>query len=158
MNDEILRTVPYDDSMKPPPDSHGAQLVALDGPLRARVFALDRELFRIGRAPDNDLVLASGSVSSKHSAIRREADLYFIEDLGSMNGVTVNGAPLQSETPRRLYHGDNLRIADHLFLFRQEQSLVDASGLSNIRIDHEKVDAEVAEILNDWRQATSGGR
>ena len=66
--------------------------------------------------------------------------------------------PIQSEPTRRLSHGDNLRIADHLFLFRQEQSLVDASGLSSIRVDHEKVDAEVAEILNDWRQTTSGGR
>jgi pSer/pThr/pTyr-binding forkhead associated (FHA) protein len=156
MSSEILRTIPYEDS-QPAPESEGAQLLALEGPLRARVFPLDRECIQLGRAPDNDLVLASGAVSSKHAQIRREADLYFVEDLGSMNGVAVNGSRLEPATPRRLDHGDNLRIADHLFLFRQEKPLVDASGACSIRLDQEKIEAEVAQLLKDWRLATANG-
>src|SRR5579875_2646400 len=45
---------------------------------------------RIGRAPDNDLVLSDPSVSSHHAELRRGAGRYRIVDLDSRNGTYVN--------------------------------------------------------------------
>jgi ABC-type multidrug transport system ATPase subunit len=50
------------------------------------------ETVRIGRAPDNEVILDSPSVSRYHSRIRYASDeLPVIEDAGSTNGTFVNG-------------------------------------------------------------------
>ncbi len=46
---------------------------------------------RIGRAPDNDIVLADSGVSRYHAELRDVAGGYHIVDLGSNNGTFVNG-------------------------------------------------------------------
>ena len=52
---------------------------------------LDRERIRIGRRPDNDLVLDDLSVSNEHALVITIRNDSFIQDLNSMNGVRVNG-------------------------------------------------------------------
>jgi pSer/pThr/pTyr-binding forkhead associated (FHA) protein len=52
--------------------------------------------FIIGRAEDNNLVITDDfpaweSVSRRHARIYQEAGRWVVEDLGSMNGVYVNG-------------------------------------------------------------------
>ena len=47
---------------------------------------------RIGRAPDNDVVLSDLKVSRHHAEVRRSpTGRYEIVDLGSHNGTYVNG-------------------------------------------------------------------
>lgn len=46
---------------------------------------------RIGRHPDNHVVVQDNRASRFHAVIRREAAGYFIKDLGSQNGTAVNG-------------------------------------------------------------------
>ncbi len=56
-------------------------------------------VLRIGRAPDNDLVLADLSVSRYHAELRNSgAGRYEIADLGSANGTFVNGARVSAVT------------------------------------------------------------
>jgi hypothetical protein len=45
----------------------------------------------LGRAPGNDCVLAHDSVSRRHARIRNEGARWLVEDLGSKNGVRVDG-------------------------------------------------------------------
>ena len=45
---------------------------------------------RIGREPDNDIVVSDLSVSSRHAELRKVAGAYRIVDLGSTNGTFVN--------------------------------------------------------------------
>ena len=54
---------------------------------------LPARTMRIGRAPDNDLVLADDlEASPSHAELRRSpTGLYEIVDLGSRNGTFVNG-------------------------------------------------------------------
>jgi serine/threonine protein kinase len=66
----------------------------------------------IGRAQECDLVLRSADVSKKHCRILIAEDRVVVEDLGSVNGTTVNGKPIEKV---RLHDGDKLDIAGHLF-------------------------------------------
>ena len=49
--------------------------------------------WRIGRGPDNDLVLASMAVSRHHAEIARTGRGLVVRDMGSRNGVVVDGRP-----------------------------------------------------------------
>jgi adenylate cyclase len=61
----------------------------------------------IGRGLDNRLVLADPSVSRSHAVIRRGGDGWTVQDLGSTNGITVNG---QAVAQAALAPGDVLRV------------------------------------------------
>lgn len=47
---------------------------------------------RIGRLPENDLVINDPDVSSRHARIRPEGSGYVLEDLKSTNGTYLNGS------------------------------------------------------------------
>jgi len=51
--------------------------------------------FSIGRGPGNDLVLPSLAVSREHAELVRSEQGYALVDLGSRNGLTVNGRRLE---------------------------------------------------------------
>ena len=58
---------------------------------------LPAKALRIGRVPDNDLVLSDLDVSRHHAELRRSrAGTYEIVDLGSHNGTFVNGRRVSS--------------------------------------------------------------
>ncbi len=64
----------------------------------------------IGRTDECDIQLASSRVSRKHARITLENDLYFLEDLGSSNGISLNG---QKVSRTELLHGDKFDIQDY---------------------------------------------
>ena len=69
----------------------GLALVFDDG---SRV-TLTHTPFTIGRASDNDLVLVDLTVSVHHAEIVRALDGFAIRDLGSRNGIAVDGETLR---------------------------------------------------------------
>ena len=71
---------------------------------------LDAET-RIGRAAKNNITLEDDSQISRHHATIRHLDTAFIlSDLGSANGVRVNGEPVL--TPRELRDNDRIEIGN----------------------------------------------
>jgi hypothetical protein len=58
--------------------------------------ALSHTPFTIGRAPGNDLVLLSRAVSRQHARVVTVDDQLVIEDLGSRNGLVVDGQRVPS--------------------------------------------------------------
>jgi len=74
-----------------------------------REASLDRDSFTIGRRPDNDIILSFGYVSGHHGRLEQRGDTWHYVDLGSTNGIFVNGKLLQSAD---LNDGDILRIGD----------------------------------------------
>jgi cytochrome P450 / NADPH-cytochrome P450 reductase len=67
---------------------------------------------RIGRAPDNDLVIAHAPVSWHHAELHNEAGASRIVDLGSSNGTFVNGQPV---TDAALSEGDIVSFGSSTF-------------------------------------------
>ena len=73
---------------------------------------LPRHDVRIGREPDNDIVLSDLSVSSHHAELRKVAGAYRIVDLDSTNGTFVNE---QRVTAALLSDGDIVGLGDSTF-------------------------------------------
>jgi pSer/pThr/pTyr-binding forkhead associated (FHA) protein len=72
----------------------------------------------LGRSPECELAISDPAVSRRHARLWVSPTQIVIEDLGSQNGVHVNGARIQG--PRELHAGDVLRICSH------QMELVDA--------------------------------
>ncbi|OGN81687.1 MAG: hypothetical protein A2X23_06480 [Chloroflexi bacterium GWC2_73_18] len=62
---------------------------------------------RIGRARDNDLVLADGRVSRHHGELRARHGTLVYTDLGSLNGTWLGGSPVRELA---LGPGDRLEL------------------------------------------------
>ena len=66
-----------------------------------------RDELVVGRDPNADVVLDGELVSRRHARVRRTGSSWFIEDLDSRNGVSLNGEPIQQAA---LTNGDVLRV------------------------------------------------
>jgi sigma-B regulation protein RsbU (phosphoserine phosphatase) len=75
-----------------------------------RKIPLNKPVFFIGRARENDLILHSDSLSRFHAQINKRSDHFTISDRGSLNGVFVNGTRIVNET--KLKDGDILGFGD----------------------------------------------
>lgn len=76
---------------------------------------IDDEVF-LGRHKDNNICLISEGVSRRHALIYPQSGGYFISDLGSTNGVLINGARIRQPTP--LNDKDEVRLGEALLIFR----------------------------------------
>jgi SARP family transcriptional regulator, regulator of embCAB operon len=65
---------------------------------------------RIGRSPDNDIVLSDAKVSRHHAVITDDGKTFLITDLGSANGVRLRGKRIDPSAELR--DGDRIRIGD----------------------------------------------
>jgi predicted component of type VI protein secretion system len=86
----------------------GARLFVLAGPDLARSFPL-AEKNTVGRSDECDVVLRDRSISRKHALISRQEERWFVQDLGSTNGVTKAG---QRGERFELADGDEFLLGD----------------------------------------------
>jgi len=91
--------------------AHGAYLT-----YQGRHIPLDTPLITIGRHTDNDIILESKSVSRYHAHIKPRQSRYYLTDLASANGTTVNG---QGITECVLHDGDIVSFGGVDMVFRQ---------------------------------------
>jgi SARP family transcriptional regulator, regulator of embCAB operon len=93
------------------PSSALASLRATSG----LVYPLLAAATRIGRLPDNDIVLGDANVSRHHAVIIDTGTSFVITDLRSANGVDVGNERIRGTAT--LADGDRIRICDHEFTF-----------------------------------------
>lgn len=90
-----------------------ARLAPLNG---GAPIQLDKPIILIGRHPDCDVVIAnSGKVSRRHCCVAQINGAHRIRDLGSMNGIRVNGTRV---TEAVLSVNDQVGIGDVIFAFQ----------------------------------------
>ncbi|NLL83001.1 MAG: FHA domain-containing protein [Lentisphaerae bacterium] len=86
-----------------------AHLILTGGTGQGKRYELSAEVTRLGRRPDNDVSLASGSVSSTHAEIVKTTEGFELRDLGSTNGTFLNGERVDTV---RIFRNDIIRLGD----------------------------------------------
>lgn len=89
-----------------------AQLVALT---EGTNILLDKAILLIGRHQECDIQIHSRKVSRLHCCIAQVGDYLVVRDLGSTNGIRVNGTRVLEG---RLHVGDELTIGNFRYLVR----------------------------------------
>jgi Inner membrane component of T3SS, cytoplasmic domain len=92
-----------------------ARLDFVLGPLTGHSVELRDDVTTVGSVVGNSIVLADPAVSRKHAGIRRIEGGYELADLGSTNGIYVNGHRVPKKT---LMPGDVLRVGNSEAVFR----------------------------------------
>jgi len=88
-------------------EEHRAALVVLRGAAMGEEHELSSRRLLIGRGTNAGLRLDDDSVSHEHALVELGPEGFAVRDLGSTNGVRLNGLPV---TGAELAHGDRLAI------------------------------------------------
>jgi len=80
-------------------------------------FELTEERVSVGRTAESALHINDASVSVDHAEFVREGGDYILRDLGSTNGIRVNGKPVSEA---KLTPGDRLRFGSVEGVFEPE--------------------------------------
>ena len=95
-----------------------ARLVPLSlGPADAPVISLQRPVILVGRHPECDVRIDVPEVSRRHCCLALASERVMIRDLGSRNGVRVNGRVVDESILRP---GDEVAIAQFLYRLEDE--------------------------------------
>lgn len=86
----------------------------------SRIIRLDKELIKLGRREDNDIVLDDMFVSRSHAEVARQGNVFIIRDLKSRFGTFVNGDRV---TEQPLHYGDEIQVGNILITFVDEKTL-----------------------------------
>src|ERR1700752_2597367 len=86
-----------------------AQLVALnEGPS----ILVEKPILLLGRHPECDIQIDSRKISRRHCCIAQVNDYLVVRDLGSTNGIRINGVRVLEGS---LKEGDELTIGNHRY-------------------------------------------
>jgi len=89
-----------------------AVLIAVSGGASGTEFELGGPRTVIGRGPGADLAVENPTMSRQHAAVEYAGNGFRVVDLGSTNGIHVNGEPVQVADLR---HGDLLEVGAQVF-------------------------------------------
>ncbi len=102
-------------------NAHAKLLVKLHGQ-GSRTLELVADSFAIGRKADNDLAIDDQTISSHHARIVKVQSVFFVEDLKSTNGTSVNEKRIERH---QLRDADVISIGQHRLIF-QDSATADA--------------------------------
>ena len=102
------------ESLRGPDHRRGAARLRVGG--RSEDIAADGAV--LGRSRDADVVLDDPNVSRRHAEVRPSGGSWIVRDLGSTNGVKVNGRRIQG--PQSLKSGDTIELGTARVTFELE--------------------------------------
>ena len=82
-----------------------ARLVVVSAQLAGTEYTIDRSPCRIGRGAECEVKVEHRSISRHHATIEVQDNQFVIKDIGSANGIQVNG---ESYASTRLQPGDRI--------------------------------------------------
>ncbi len=105
-------------------------LVLVNTAEAGRSYPLGQSL-RIGKAPDNDVVVDHPTVSRNHLVVRRQGDQFLVQDLGSTNGTFIDGAQVREAYLRA---GALLEVGDVQMRFQPQVKALELSPTEQDRL------------------------
>jgi signal transduction histidine kinase len=106
------------------------RIQVLDGENEIETRELSSGTLKVGRDPQNDLVLADPSVSRFHAEIEPQGGFYLVRDQGSTNGTFINDMLVRA---RLLSHGDLIRVGR--FVLRFDSKAAPGNESTRVRIE-----------------------
>ncbi len=89
------------------PVPSGASVRVMQGFFEGLELPVDRDWIGVGRGRGADFQITEATISRAHAAIGFDGEAFFVEDLGSTNGTSVNG----KRKPRTaLNTGDEIQL------------------------------------------------
>lgn len=116
----MVYSAPAPEAKKPKRRPHAAlsdtrAIVSIDG----RRYVLEGPVAVLGRSRECDCVIEDQNISRRHAELRRNSSGdWMVSDLGSTNGIKVNGRRVESS---RLAPGDEVTLGTATFVFDIEQ-------------------------------------
>lgn len=145
--DQLDRTTRFESTYSESGDLQVTIFDATNKPYSVTLSSHGKDVLTFGRSAENDIVLASHLVSRNHGRMLRQGGKWFIEDLGSTNGLIFNNANIRR---KEIGDGEFIRIDDGvetvtngvLFVFSSATSsnkwqVKSISGMTNITIGRE---------------------
>ena len=83
-------------------------IVVKDKPIEQII--INKDVMTIGRKSDCDISIKDPAVSGNHARIQRVGDNYLVQDMGSTNGVHIEGKAIKQQV---LKHKDTIVIGEH---------------------------------------------
>jgi len=116
-------------------------------------YQLDKERIAIGRRPINDILIDNLAVSGEHAAILRIGNDYYVEDLGSTNGTSVNSKEIKKQL---LQHADIIEFGKYQLKYINE-SVLSNLGMVGTGTDFEKTMMIRPSEVNTTEQKSLSG-
>lgn len=111
-------------------------------PVFAQTFT-DTEVLTIGRGADNHIRLDGLQISTNHAKVQAVNGEVFIEDVGSTNGVYVNGKRISRKTA--VDKTDTVQIGPFVLLIDQQRGVAVVDSRSRTRIDA----IDITKVVSD---------
>ena len=115
---KFRKPVRVDKTMEKFLDGHVAKVVVVAGAEAGLEFPLEQQRTTLGRGPGVDVAIPDVCMSRQHAAIDYTQNGFRIQDLGSTNGVVLDGKPVQVGM---LSHGSRFELGGRAFQFVVEE-------------------------------------
>lgn len=102
-----------------PQENELARLKVVQGPDYGSVYVLRGSPVTIGRGEDCDVMLTDLKTSRKHAAVVLSGNHWDIKDLGSANGILLNG---ERSVGAPIYSGDSVALGETILEFFSKDS------------------------------------
>lgn len=122
------------------------ELVVLSEGVEKQRIPVDGAGVIIGRSADADIVIDSQTVSRRHAKAWVQGDLLSVEDLGSRNGIGVNGERVRSASFKA---GDRFSVGNAVFVVADKSVQAPGQGPNG---------SAKTPVKGDLRQAAPQGR
>jgi tetratricopeptide (TPR) repeat protein len=101
------------------------QEIGIKGPEKGKEYRLIGEAISLGRSPDNDILVAEQNISRKHLRFLKTPVGYAIEDMGSRNGIEINGTAIKRKL---LKNGDKIVVGQSIFQYLELNAVYNNGG------------------------------
>lgn len=101
------------------------RIIAVGGPANGTEYPMTEQGITLGRSDECEIALASQNVSRKHARFFIYQQIPYVQDMGSRNGVFVNGVRIQNQA---LTNGDTVTMGEFTFRVSDGTAVVVSGG------------------------------
>ncbi len=122
----------------------------LTGPRKGSKIAVRPGEMTLGRGEGCSVIIPDTKVSRVHCTLHLDGDRLWIEDHGSLNGITVNGKKVETVDLKR---GDTVRMGDTVFIITTAESEIQllATGKTIYRVEEKAAEGPVVAEVDEER-------